>query len=163
MLHLFALIVAPSLALPCAARLEGGQILPAEPIRFVEGSYDLGPTSSGPIEGVACLLQAQPELVLQIEVHTDLRGPSPHSLHFSSVRAVAISQALIDQGVSYERLTAVGRGESMPVEHQDPATRQLLSRRIELWIDPGSRPPAPTEEGPPEPEDLHIPSTGPSE
>jgi hypothetical protein len=152
MLTLLALLATTAHGIPCAAHVEGAQVVPAEPITFAAGTAELTPESAGPVQGVACLLEEQPELTLQIEVHTDLRGSSPHNLHLSARRAVTLRQALIDKGIGYERLIAVGRGETMPVEHEDWATSQALSRRVELWLDPNARPPAPTEEGPPEPE-----------
>jgi hypothetical protein len=162
MLSLLALLVTQVHAVPCAAHVEGNQVVPTEPITFVNGSAELTPESAGPVQGIACLLQEQPELSLQIEVHSDTRGSSPHNLHFSAVRANTLRQALINAGIGYERLVSVGRGETMPVEHADWAQSQALSRRIEFWTDASDRPPPPTEEAPPEPEYLHEPRIDPA-
>jgi hypothetical protein len=162
MLILLSLLATQAHAVPCAAHVEGALVVPAEPFTFVAGTAELTPESAGPLQGVACLLEEQPGLVLQIEVHTDARGSSPHNLHFSSRRAITLRQALIDKGIGYERLIAVGRGETIPVEHPDWATSQALSRRVELWTDPSTRPPAPTEEAPPEPEELHASTIQPT-
>jgi hypothetical protein len=156
MLTLLVLLAGQALAVPCAAHVEGSQVLLADPIAFVPRSAELTPESAGPVQGIACLLEEQPALVVQIEVHTDARGSEVYNLRVSQDRADALRAALLDRGVAAERLIAVGRGESMPVEHEDWATSQALSSRIELWIDPAARPPAPALEPPPEPEPIPL-------
>jgi hypothetical protein len=151
MLTLLALLAPQALAVPCAAHVEGQRVLLAEPIAFQARGAELAPESAGPVRGIACLLGEQPELVLQVEVHTDARGSERYNLNISQHRADAIVVALLAEGVAAERLTGLGRGESMPVEHEDWATSQALSRRVELWLDPAARPPAPVLAPPPEP------------
>ncbi len=156
LLALFTLHASQALAIPCAAHVEGDQVLLADPIAFTPRTADLTSESAGPVQGVACLLEEQPALTVQIEVHTDARGSETYNLRASQERADALRAALLDRGVAADRLTAVGRGESMPVEHEDWAQSQALSRRIELWIDPGARPPAPVIEPLPEPEPIPV-------
>jgi hypothetical protein len=156
MLTLLALLASQAMAIPCAAHVEGDLLALADPLAFAPRTADLTPESAGPVQGIACLLEEQPNLRLQIEVHTDARGSESYNLRVSQERAEALRSALVDKGVAADRLTAVGRGESMPVEHGDWATSQAMSRRIELWTDPAARPPAPEIAPPPEPEPLPV-------
>ncbi len=164
MLTLLALALAQAHAIPCAAHVEGERVMLADPIAFEPRTATLTEASAGPVQGIACLLEEQPELQLQIEVHTDARGSERYNLNISQQRADAIVVALLAKGIAAERLTGLGRGESMPVEHDDWATSQAKSRRIELWTEPDGRPPAPVIEPPPEPEPIRVevPSTAPS-
>ena len=61
-------------------------------------------------------------------------------MKLSKERAVAVRQYLIKTGVAPERITAVGRGETMPIARNEnpdgtdnPEGRQL-NRRIELKV-----------------------------
>ncbi len=162
MLALLALLVTQVHAIPCAAHVEGQQLVLADPVAFEPRTATLTEDSTGPVQGIACLLGEQPELVVQIEVHTDARGSGAYNLRISQERADALRQALEERGIAAERLTAVGRGESMPVEHEDWATSQAMSRRIELWTDPASRPEPPVIEPPPEPEPVPVVPVAPA-
>ena len=159
MLTLLALLVSQAMAIPCAAQVDGDQLALADPLAFAPRTAELTPESAGPVQGIACLLGEQPDLRVQIEVHTDARGSGSYNLRVSQERAEAIRTALVAKGVAPERVTAVGRGESMPVEHEDWATSQAMSRRIELWTDPSVRPPAPVIEPLPEPEPVAVERT----
>jgi len=157
MLTLLALLSTQAMAIPCAAHVEGEQILLADPIAFTPRTAELTPESTGPVQGIACLLDEQPELTVQIEVHTDARGSGAYNLRASQERAETLRTALLDKGITAERITAVGRGETIPVEHEDWAQSQALSRRIELWTDPGGRPEAPVIEPPAPQEPMDEP------
>jgi len=156
MLTLLVLLVSQAMAIPCAAHVEVDQLLLADPIAFTPRTADLTPESAGPVQGIACLLDEQPELTMQIEVHTDARGSGAYNLRVSQERAEALRTALLDKGITAERITAVGRGETMPVEHEDWAQSQALSRRIELWTDPGTRPAPPVIEPPAEVDPIPV-------
>lgn len=139
-----ALLLAPSAhAVPCAAHVEGDRVLLADPLAFAPRLADLAPDSAGPVQGIACLLADQPELVIQVEVHTDSQGSDAYNLRLSHDRAEALRAALLDRGVAPARVTAVGRGETMPVASNQTAEGRAQNRRIELWTDPEGRPPAP--------------------
>lgn len=66
-----------------------------------------------------------------IEGHTDARGGDGYNNTLSNDRASSVQQFLIDQGVSQERLTAMGMGEAEPRvdDAMDP-----VNRRVELRI-----------------------------
>lgn len=153
---LLALLVSQAVAIPCAAHVEGEQVSLADPLSFQPRTAELTPESAGPVQGIACLLDEQPALTVQIEVHTDARGSEAYNLNISQQRADAIASALLAKGIAPGRVRAVGRGESMPVAHEDWAQSQALSRRIELWTDPSARPPAPVIEQPAKPEPIPV-------
>ncbi|MFT6913310.1 MAG: outer membrane protein OmpA-like peptidoglycan-associated protein [Paracoccaceae bacterium] len=67
-----------------------------------------------------------------VEGHTDARGGDGYNDTLSNDRATSVQQFLIDQGVSSERLTSLGMGESAP-RTGDPLDPE--NRRVELRID----------------------------
>ena len=66
-----------------------------------------------------------------IEGHTDARGGDGYNNTLSQDRAASVQQFLVDQGVSQERLTAMGMGEAEPRVED---TLDPVNRRVELRI-----------------------------
>ncbi|MEP3348246.1 MAG: OmpA family protein [Litoreibacter sp.] len=67
-----------------------------------------------------------------VEGHTDARGTEGYNVDLSEARAAAVSEFLTGEGISDERLSAVGLGMTKPrvADEFDPE-----NRRVELRID----------------------------
>lgn len=67
-----------------------------------------------------------------VEGHTDARGSEGYNIDLSEARAAAVSTFLTQEGISEERLSAVGLGKAQPrvADEFDPE-----NRRVELRID----------------------------
>lgn len=67
-----------------------------------------------------------------VEGHTDARGSEGYNLDLSKARAAAVSKFLTNEGISEERLSAIGLGKTQPRmdDEFDPE-----NRRVELRID----------------------------
>ncbi|HRB69629.1 MAG TPA: OmpA family protein, partial [Chitinophagales bacterium] len=52
----------------------------------------------------------------QLSAHTDCRGSDVYNQTLSQKRAESVVQYLISKGISTNRLTAKGYGETMPIE-----------------------------------------------
>ena len=61
------------------------------------------------------LLERNPEIRIELGSHTDCRGQDAYNERLSQERAESAVQYLIGQGISTERLTARGYGETQPV------------------------------------------------
>ena len=67
------------------------------------------------------LLKANPDLLVQVESHTDSKGSEAYNFKLSQKRAESVVQYLIAKGISPKRLTAKGFGESKPlVPNENP-------------------------------------------
>lgn len=93
--------------------------------KFVEGTvteipsvyYDVN--SSGirydavmPLEKLITILKKNPKMMIEIRSHTDSRGDDNVNLSLSSSRASAMAQYIIDKGISANRITSKGYGET---------------------------------------------------
>lgn len=78
------------------------------------------------------LLQADPEIAIEIEGHTDWVGSDAYNDGLSQRRAEAVVEWLVARGIDRERITAVGRGESEPVATNATAGGRQLNRRVEV-------------------------------
>ncbi len=60
------------------------------------------------------ILNDNPNITIELAAHTDIRGRDAYNQDLSQRRAQAVVDYLIQQGISPERLTAVGYGETVP-------------------------------------------------
>ena len=66
--------------------------------------------------------------------HTDSRGDFKHNLELSQRRAQSFTNALVEDGVSAQRLAPVGVGPLAPVASNDTPEGQQMNRRIEIVV-----------------------------
>ena len=98
---------------------------PKDPIHIPNIRYEFDKT--GMAEGskivldttVYRLMEANPELIVEIQAHTDSKGSESYNLKLSQKRAESVVAYLISKGITAERLRAVGYGESQPIAPND--------------------------------------------
>jgi OOP family OmpA-OmpF porin len=78
------------------------------------------------------LLKAMPNLTVLVIGHADQRGDSELNRKLSQARASAVVEHLIVQGISPDRLSARGVGDSSPLTQQSDAAGLALNRRTEF-------------------------------
>jgi len=69
-----------------------------------------------------------------IQGHTDSSGDSVHNIVLSEQRARAVANRLLELGVRPSRITAIGKGESMPIASNSTKEGKRLNRRIETIL-----------------------------
>lgn len=69
--------------------------------------------------------------VFQIIGHTDASGSADYNKTLSQLRAEEVKRHLVDEcGISADRLQAIGMGETVPYDENDP--RSDVNRRVEF-------------------------------
>jgi len=68
------------------------------------------------LDTLVFILQNNPTIKIQLSAHTDCRGSDVYNQTLSQKRAESVVQYLISKGISTNRLTAKGYGETMPIE-----------------------------------------------
>lgn len=87
------------------------------------------------LDSIASIMNANPDLNILVEGHTDSTGDAAYNQELSQRRANSIKNYLVNQGeVNPGRLTAVGKGESDPVASNDSEYGRAQNRRIEFKI-----------------------------
>ena len=81
---------------------------------------------------VAKLMQEKPELNFEVQGHCDNTGSDSVNDPLSQKRAEAIVAALVGQGISKDRLTAVGKGSHEPVADNGTDEGRAKNRRVEF-------------------------------
>lgn len=101
-------------------------------IRFDVNKAILKPESMGPINEIFSLMQKQTDLKFSVEGHTDSDGDEARNQTLSEQRAKAVMEKLISMGISADRLSSKGFGESVPVEDNSSPEGKANNRRVEF-------------------------------
>ncbi len=135
----------PGTLAPVGATLQADRIQLSERLFFDADSAALQPVSLPWLDAAAALLLAHPEVLkVDCEGNTDDRGDAVYNQALSASRAKSVYDGLITRGVSADRLTFVGFGESRPVDPADNEDAWRRNRRVELVITSRAPEPAPT-------------------
>lgn len=117
-----------------AKQTERGLIVTLGDVLFETGKSDLKSSASANLSKLAGFLNQQPERALVIEGHTDSVGSDSYNQELSQRRADSVKAFLISAGVAPNRVTAVGKGESLPVASNDSSSGRQMNRRVEIVI-----------------------------
>jgi peptidoglycan-associated lipoprotein len=101
-------------------------------IFFDFDSYLLTPASKDALQKNAGILQAQPEVRVIIEGHTDERGSSNYNLALGEKRAQAARAYLQTLGITAERIKVVSYGEEQPAMTGADESAWSQNRRAEF-------------------------------
>lgn len=104
------------------------------PILFQSGSARMTDNSLASLNELAADLAVCPDAAVYVEGHTDADGPDDLNLALSVARAEAVVDALVGLGIGYQRLYAVGYGESLPIADNDTTAGKRSNRRIVVTI-----------------------------
>lgn len=80
------------------------------------------------------LLIQYPKMKIEISGHTDNLGTAEYNQRLSENRARAVTNYLIDRGISGNRLSYVGYGKSRPIASNDTEEGRATNRRVEVRI-----------------------------
>jgi OOP family OmpA-OmpF porin len=86
------------------------------------------------LDEAARLLRENPDVRVRIDGHTDATGPEAYNQGLSERRAGAVKNHLVENGVSADRLSTQGFGESEPIAGNDTRDGRALNRRVELKV-----------------------------
>lgn len=99
---------------------------------FVFNSDHIDSTAASEIRAFVVFMNENPLYKATITGHTDSIGTPEHNQMLSVKRAEKVKNALIEQGIAAERLTTVGKGESMPIVSNMLKEGRAENRRIEI-------------------------------
>ena len=110
----------------------------SDSILFAPGQAQLEITSVKAMRAVAEVL-AGADFPITIEGHTDnipISTPAfPSNWELSAVRATTVLRLFVDAGVQPTRLTAIGYGDTRPVEANTSVEGRARNRRVSILID----------------------------
>lgn len=101
-------------------------------VNFDTSRATLRPESTAVLSEVKAMLEANPQLKLTIEGHTDNVGGAARNQTLSEQRAAEVKNWLVGHGVAADRLATAGFGDSRPVADNDSDEGRARNRRVEL-------------------------------
>ena len=109
-------------------------VLEFDPVYFDFNMSVIRPDAIATLDEVVAALQADPDLTIRIEGHTDSVGTLEYNLALGERRATAVFDYLVDRGVAAARMQTVSFGEESPAAPNDTAANWQLNRRAEIVI-----------------------------
>lgn len=101
---------------------------------FASGQSGLTAQARAEVGRIAVVLQEFPDREIVVEGHTDAVGEEAANQALSERRADAVRAALIAEGLSPRRITALGFGESRPIADNDTPAGRAANRRVEIVV-----------------------------
>lgn len=117
--------------------IEDGQLQILEKIYFEFDSANIQERSHAVLDEVAKTLEGHPQIMqVRVEGHTDSRGSDRYNMGLSKRRAASVVRYLVTEaGVSGDRLTAEGYGETRPlIPDAKTEEEHAKNRRVEFHI-----------------------------
>jgi outer membrane protein OmpA-like peptidoglycan-associated protein len=106
----------------------------ARTILFDTGKATFKKESLQTLGSMQAIFKEYPKADFSIEGHTDSVGSEKSNQLLSERRANAVRDWLIANGINQDRLTAVGLGESTPIDDNKTAAGRTNNRRVEVKL-----------------------------
>lgn len=103
-------------------------------VAFAYGQLSLSEESYSVLNRLAMLLKQNPQITLEVSVHTDNQGAALGQIAASQSRADSVKFYLVEQGVAAEQLIAKGYGASRPVASNETEEGREQNRRVEIRV-----------------------------
>lgn len=104
-------------------------------VNFDFDKYTLEKIGKDILDEIGTAMQQHPELILEIEGHTDIIGSDDYNLALGRKRAESVERYLADKfGIALHRMFYISFGKSKPKELADTKTGQAAQRRAVLRL-----------------------------
>jgi OmpA-OmpF porin, OOP family len=110
-----------------------GCTIKLERVHFATDKAVILPESDEVLDQAVAVLKEHPNLVIEVDGHTDSTGSPAHNLDLSQRRADSVVQYLRTHGVT-NTMTAKGYGEEKPIADNATKDGRALNRRVGLHI-----------------------------
>jgi OmpA-OmpF porin, OOP family len=114
--------------------IEVGVVVRLKNIYFDFTKATLKTESFVELEKVVVFLNENPTVEIEIEGHTDSVGPDDRNLKLSQDRSQSVVDYIVSKGISKDRLTAKGFGETKPIDTNDTDSGRANNRRVEFTV-----------------------------
>lgn len=103
-------------------------------IQFERASDVLLRQSFPTLRSLATIASKCENVLIEIEGHTDSEGIPERNQPLSERRAQSVVNFLVENGISADRIKAVGYGDTKPIAPNDTADNRAKNRRIEFSV-----------------------------
>jgi len=115
-------------------KVEVGSTIVLRNIFFDFDKATIKPESANELDRLIKLLTENPSIKIELGSHTDSKGADDYNMKLSDNRSKSVVEYLISHGISADRLTAKGYGETKPIDTNDTDAGRQNNRRSEFKI-----------------------------
>lgn len=101
-------------------------------VQFMTGSAALTKTAKAELDKAGQIMSEHPDIKVSVEGHTDNTGNAASNQTLSEKRANAVKAYIVSKGISADRLTAKGFGQTKPVGSNKTVAGRAQNRRVEF-------------------------------
>jgi outer membrane protein OmpA-like peptidoglycan-associated protein len=118
------------------ANVSKGLQAASQKIAFGTGANNakLATKSNASLNQIVTIMNENPGLRVRIEGHTSDVGNDDTNMTLSENRAAAVKAYLVSKGISEDRITSEGFGETMPIADNTSAAGRTKNNRVEIKV-----------------------------
>lgn len=94
-----------------------GKLIQINPIYFDLGKWNIRPDAAKELDKIVKVMNDYPSMVIELGSHTDCRASAAFNLSLSDKRAKSSAAYIVSKGISNDRITGKGYGESKLVNN----------------------------------------------
>ncbi len=111
-----------------------GKVLVLKELIFQQGRAKISEQSFAELDKVVLMMNQNPNMVVQLEGHTDTRGDPKANMRLSQSRVDAVKDYLISKKIPKNKVKTKAFGGTVPISREDTEEAHRLNRRVELRI-----------------------------
>jgi outer membrane protein OmpA-like peptidoglycan-associated protein len=111
-----------------------GKVLVLKELIFQQGRAKISETSFAELDKVVMMINQNPNMIIQLEGHTDTRGDAKANLKLSETRVEAVKDYLISKNIHKNKVKTKAFGGTAPISNEDTEEAHRMNRRVELRI-----------------------------
>ena len=114
--------------------LKEGALLRLNHLLFNQGEHEILADSYDELNTIVDMMNEYPEMVIQLEGHTDFRGGDRMNMKLSKKRVKTVKQFLANQGIKKSRIKTKAFGGTQPITKKNTKKAKKMNRRVEVRI-----------------------------
>lgn len=111
-----------------------GEVLRLNNLIFEVGKSKIASESFTELDVLAEMMQQNPNMIIQLEGHTDYLGNAKENLRLSQERVMSVRNYLTDKGLSRNRIKTKAFGGIQPLSRDNTPEAHRMNRRVEVRI-----------------------------
>lgn len=111
-----------------------GKVMRLETLTFARGDEKISAAAHNELDLLAKSMIDNPNMVIQLEGHTDFRGDKKLNFELSKDRVEATKGYLVKQGANKKKILIKAFGGTQPISRGNDAESRLKNRRVEVRI-----------------------------
>lgn len=110
------------------------ELMTIENLIFARGSDRISESSYSSLDELVAYLDERPNMVIQLEGHTDFAGNAEANMALSQARVEAVKEYLVDKGIKKNRVFTKAFGGTDPLTTERTDEAKTRNRRVEVRV-----------------------------